>query len=239
MAKHSKWAKVKNYKGAADAKRAGVSTKHARAIAVAARKGADPASNFQLRMAVDAARAANVPNDNIERAIAKGSGADAGEQMKEVLYEGFGPGGAALLIEAVTDNPNRTVQNLRHIVSKRGGNLSGSVQWQFERRGVLRLPRSAGSGDDFQLRLIDLGAADVEADDEGTTVFTPPGDLERVRAAFVAQGWTPEAAETAWIPKEQIALAGTDAETFAALWDELNEDDDVQKVATNAAWESV
>lgn len=237
MAKHSKWAKVKNYKGAADAKRSGVFTKHARAIAVAARNGADPASNFQLRMAIDAARADNVPNDNIDRAIAKGSGADAGEQMKEVLYEGFGPGGAALLIEAVTDNPNRTVQNLRNIVSKLGGNLSGSVQWQFERRGVLRLPKSAGSGDDFQLHLIDAGAADVEADDEGTTVFTAPGDVERVRTALVAKGWTPEAAETAWIPKEQMPLSGADAETFMKLWDQLNEDDDVQKVATNATWE--
>lgn len=237
MAKHSKWAKVKNYKGAADAKRAGVFTKHARAIAVAARKGPDPASNFQLRMAVDAARADNVPNDNIDRAIAKGSGADAGEQMKEVLYEGFGPGGSALLIEAVTDNPNRTVQNLRHIVSKRGGNLSGSVQWQFDHRGVLRLPASAGSGDDFQLALIDLGAADVEADADGTTVFTAPGDLERVRAALLARGWTPEAAETAWIPKEHVVLAGADAETFQKLRDELDADDDVQNIATNAVWE--
>ena len=237
MAKHSKWAKVKNYKGAADAKRSGVFTKHARAIAVAARNGADPSANFQLRMAIDAARADNVPNDNIERAIARGSGADASEQMKEVLYEGFGPGGAALLIEAVTDNPNRTVQNLRNIVSKLGGNLSGSVQWQFERRGVLRLPKEAGSGDDFQLALIDLGAADVEEDDEGTTVFTAPADLERVRAALVGKGWTPDAAEAAWIPKEQLSLSGSDAETFQKIWDELNEDDDVQKVATNATWD--
>lgn len=177
MSKHSKWAKVKNYKGATDAKRSGVFTKHARAIAVSARNGADPSANFQLRMAIDAARADNVPNDNIERAIARGSGADASEQMKEVLYEGFGPGGAALLIEAVTDNPNRTVQNLRNIVSKRGGNLSGSVQWQFVRQG------------------------------------------------------------SAWIPKQQIALTGKDAEAFLKLWEELNEDEDVQKVATNATWE--
>ena len=237
MAKHSKWAKVKNYKGAADAKRSGVFTKHARAIAVAARNGADPSANFQLRMAIDAARADNVPNDNIDRAIARGSGADASEQMKEVLYEGFGPGGSALLVEAVTDNPNRTVANLRNIISKLGGNLSGSVQWQFERRGVMRLPKEAGSGDEFQLALIDLGAADVEEDDDGTTVFTAPADVERLRAALVTKGWTPVAAETAWIPKEQLSLSGADAETFQKLWDELNEDDDVQKVATNATWE--
>ncbi len=237
MSKHSKWAKVKNYKGAADAKRSGVFTKHARAIAVAARNGADPSANFQLRMAIDAARADNVPNDNIERAITRGSGADASEQIKEVLYEGFGPGGSALLIEAVTDNPNRTVANLRLIVSKHGGNLSGSVQWQFERRGVMRLPKSAGSGDAFQLALIDLGATDVEEDEEGTTVFSAPADLERLRAALVAKGWTPEVAETAWIPKEQMTLQGDAAVQFAKLWEELDVADDVQKVATNATWE--
>lgn len=237
MAKHSKWAKVKNYKGAADAKRAGVFTKHARAVAVAARKGADPTMNFQLRMAIDAARRDNVPMDNIERAIARGSGADAAEEMKEVQYEGFGPGGSALIVEAVTDNPNRTVANVRHLFSKHGGNLAGSVAWQFERRGVLRLPASAGSGDEFQLALIDLGAADVEADDEGTTVFTAPDALEQVRAALVDKGWTPEAAETAWIPKEQVTLTGEDAAHFAKLWDALDEDDDVQRVATNAIWE--
>lgn len=237
MSKHSKWAKVKNYKGAADAKRSGVFTKHARAIAVAARNGADPSANFQLRMTIDAARADNVPNDNIERAIARGSGADASEQMKEVLYEGFGPGGSALLIEAVTDNPNRTVANLRNIVSKNGGNLSGSVQWQFERRGVMHLPKSAGSGDEFQLALIDLGATDVEEDDDGTTVYTAPADLERVRTALVAKGWTPESAETAWIPKEQMSLQGDAAVQFAKLWEEIDADDDVQKVATNATQE--
>ncbi len=237
MAKHSKWAKVKNYKGAADAKRASVFTKHARAIAVAARRGADPATNFQLRMAVDAARAANVPNDNIERAIARGSGADAAEQMKEATYEGFGPGGAAVIVEALTDNPNRTVANVRHIFSKHGGTLAGSVAWRFERRGVLRLPAASGSGDDFQLALIDLGATDVEADDEGTTVFTAPEGLERVRAAVVANGWVPEAAEVAWIPKEQAALAGEAAAQFSALVEALDDDDDVQRVATNATWD--
>lgn len=237
MSKHSKWAKVKHHKGAADAKKAGVFTKHARAIAVAARRGADPASNFQLRMAIDAARADNVPTDNIERAVARGSGADAADQMREVVYEGFGPGGSALIIDAVTDNPNRTVANLRHIVSKYGGNLAGSVQWQFERRGVLRLPRNAGSGDVFQLALIDLGAADVEEDEDGTTVFTAPEDMERVRAALLAKDWTPEAAEVAWIPKEQTVLSGPEAERFAKLREALDEDDDVQRVATNAVWE--
>lgn len=237
MAKHSKWAKVKNYKGAADAKKASAFTKHARAVAVAARNGADPTMNFQLRMAIDAARRDNVPMDNIERAIARGSGADAAEHMKEAQYEGFGPGGSALIVEAVTDNPNRTVANIRHLFSKHGGTLAGSVAWQFERRGVLRLPASAGKGDEFQLALIDLGAADVEADDEGTTVFTAPDALEQVRAALVAKGWTPEAAETAWIPKEQIALTGDAAAQFAKLWDELHEDDDVQRVATNATSE--
>ncbi len=237
MSKHSKWAKVKHHKGVADAKKAGVFTKHGRAVAVAARKGPDPAKNFMLRMAIDAARADNVPMDNIERAIARGSGADAAEQMKEVSYEGFGPGGSALIVEAVTDNPNRTVANLRHIVSKHGGNLSGSVAWQFDRRGVLRLPKDAGSGDDFQLALIDLGALDVEEDEDGTTVTTAPEDMERVRAAIVAKGWTPEAAEIAWVPKEQITLTGAAAEQFAELWSALDEDDDVQKVATNATYE--
>ncbi len=226
---------MKHHKGVADKKKAGVFTKHGRAIAVAARDGGDPAMNFKLRMAIDAARADNVPMDNIERAIARGSGADAADQMKEALYEGFGPGGSALLIEAVTENTNRTVSNVRHLVSKHGGNLAGSVQWMFDRRGVVRLPKSAGKGEDFQLKLIEAGAEDFEEDDDGTTVFTAPETLETVRAFCEKQGWAVDAAETAWIPKEQVELEKEAAAALATLVELLEEDDDVQRVTTNVA----
>lgn len=235
MSKHSKWAKVKNHKGVADQKKAGVFTKHARAVAVAARDGADPNMNFKLRMAIDAARADNVPMDNIDRAIARGSGADAADQMKEVLYEGFGPAGSAVLVEAVTENSNRTVANVRHVVSKHGGNLAGSVQWMFERRGVIRLPKSAGNGEAFQLQLIEAGADDFEEDDDGTTVFTSPEVLESMRAYCQQQGWTIEAAESAWIPKEQVELSLEDGQKLETLISDLELDDDVQRVTTNVA----
>lgn len=237
MSKHSKWAKVKNYKGAADAKRAGAFTKLGRAITVAVKQGGgDPTMNFRLRMAIDKARESNMPKDTIDRAVARGAGAGDGAVIEEAVYEGFGPGGAAIVVHALSDNKNRTLMNVRTIFSKQGGNLGGqnSVAWMFEKKGVFRIP-IAGAADELALKLIDLGAEDVREEDEGLTVIIAPENFERYKTALEKEGITLDFAETMLLAKEKLELASPEErEKLENFIQTLEEDEDVDDVVTNA-----
>jgi YebC/PmpR family DNA-binding regulatory protein len=235
MSKHSKWAKVKHQKGAVDAKRANVFTKLAREITVAAREGGDPVFNFKLRSAIDRALAENVPKDNIERAIKKGTGEIASDRIEEVIYEGYAPGGLPVLVEALTDNRNRTAPNIRHVFSKHGGNMgaSGSVQWMFERFGVVWL--AAGQLTEVQeLALIEAGASDIIEEDDGLSVRTQPEAVARVRDAAEAAGLRVDDAGFEWVAKEKATSVAADALDKATdLLEALEEDEDVSGVYTN------
>ncbi|HSD12884.1 MAG TPA: YebC/PmpR family DNA-binding transcriptional regulator, partial [Patescibacteria group bacterium] len=207
MSKHSKWSKVKHYKGAADAKRAAVFTKMARVITVAAREGGgDPNFNFKLRSAIDQALEANLPKDNIDRAIKKGTGEIASDRIEEVLYEGYGPGGVAILVEALTDNRNRTSSNVKHTFSVNGGNMAGSgaVQWMFERKGVVVL-KGPKPSEDAELALIDAGADDIATEGDEVAVTGAPDALGKLRDAAVKLGYKVANAGFDWSAKERTA----------------------------------
>ncbi len=194
MSGHSKWANIKHKKEAADKKRGAAFTKLARAVTVAAREGGgDPVANFALRLAVDKARAANMPKDNIERAIARGTGAEKGDAWEHVLYEGYGPAGSALLIAATTDNRNRTVSELRTVFNKHSGSLgeSGSVAWQFEQRGMISVPTDGIDPDELALAAIDAGAFDVETEEGIVTVYTAIEDFQGVKETLAAGASSP------------------------------------------------
>lgn len=237
MSKHSKWAKVKNYKGAADAKRASVFTKLGRAITVAAKQGGgDPVMNFRLRMAVLKAREASMPRDTIDRAIARGVGGGDDAIIEEALYEGFGPAGSVLLIRVITDNKNRSLQNIRTIMYKHSGSVAGqnSVLWMFEKRGVLRVA-AEGDPDEQTLKLIDLGAQDVVAEDEGYTVTVPPEKLEAVKSAIEEARMKVEFAEASLAAKEPLKISDpAERQKLEALIELLEDDEDVDEVVTNA-----
>lgn len=243
MSRHSKWAKIKHGKGVADQKRGALFSKLTRTIAVAAREGGDPASNFKLRMAIEQAKAAEMPKDNIERAIAKGTGADkSGVVMIEETYEGFGPGGVAFIIEVITDNKNRAFQDLKHTFSENGGNLagSGSVAWQFERRGVIHLsPPSGGTpplgGEQLELQLIDAGAEDIAQEDDGVTVYIKPEELKAVEEKVRAAGLAPDYAGLEWVPKEKITPPESARGQLEALEEALDGMEDVSEYYTNAS----
>jgi YebC/PmpR family DNA-binding regulatory protein len=237
VAGHSKWKQIKRQKGAADAKRSQVFTKLAREIAVAARQGGpDLDANPRLRLAVDRARDANMPKDNIERAIKRATGGDAETQLEEVLYEGFGPGGAAILVQALTDNRNRTVSDVRRVFTQAGGNLgeAGSVAWNFETRGLITLETNGADPEELALRAIDTGADDVKVDDGAVEVYTRPEALEDVRHRLQEAQVPIVSAEIAPVPKNTIALEPPQAEALLRLLDRLDELDDVQRVASNA-----
>jgi YebC/PmpR family DNA-binding regulatory protein len=236
MSGHSKWATIKRKKGAADAKRGKVFTKLIREIATAARLGGgDPSGNPRLRLVMDKARAANMPKDNIERAIAKGVGGGEGEAFEEVVYEGYGPGGTAILLRALTDNRNRTVGELRHVLSKYGGNLgsSGCVAYLFEKRGVLSFDRQGLDPDALLEAALEAGATDVVEGRETLEVVTEPGGFEGVRAALAARGFTPANAEVSMEPSTTVKLEGEQAKTMLELADALDDLDDVQGVYAN------
>src|SRR6476660_1240378 len=185
MSGHSKWSTIKRQKGANDAKRGALFTKVAREISVAARQGGgDPDANYRLRLAIEKARSVNMPADNIKRTIDKATGGGDAEQFEEIVYEGYGPGGVAVLVEAATDSRNRTAADVRSLFTKSGGQLAGSgaVAWQFEPRGLISVPRSGLDGDEVALAAIDAGAEDVDTDgDETIDIYTSPSDLEHVR----------------------------------------------------------
>lgn len=235
MAKHSKWSKVKNYKGAADAKRAAVFTKLGRVITVAAREGgADTTFNFKLRSAIDQALAANMPKDNIDRAVKKGTGEIASDQIEEIVYEGYGPGGAAVLVEALTDNRHRTAGNIKHAFTSHGGNLgaTGSVQWMFVRHGAVTVARRPS--EEQELALIDAGMEDVSPDDDGgATLYCSPDSLARLRQAAETAGLGVNSAEFEWNAKDAVAADPVQKEELTELMETLDDDEDVKAVYTN------
>lgn len=238
MSGHSKWATIKRAKGATDAKRGAVFTKLSREIIQAAREGGgDPTMNFKLRLAVQRAKAANVPNDNIERAIGKGTGAGSdGEQLDEITYEGYGPGGTAILVAVLTDNRNRTVAEVRHRFSRSGGNMgeTGSVGWQFEAKGLITIPLKGADGDELALQAIDAGAEDVDIQDDVVEVRTEPASLEPVRKSLEAGGVEIENADFAMVPKVLIELDEKTAHQALKLIEALEDLEDVQRVYSNA-----
>ena len=233
MAGHSKWANIKRRKGAQDAKRGKVFTKLIRELVTAARMGgADPDGNARLRLALDKARGANMPKDTIERAIQRGAGGGDEDNFEEVLYEGYGPGGTAVLIEALTDNRNRTVGEVRHVFSKAGGNMGdpGCVSYLFEKKGLLVFE---GADEDALMEAaLEAGAEDVR-EGEALTVVTTPSDFEAVKSALEEDGFAPASAEVSMEPSTTVELGGEDAEKMLRLVDAFEDLDDVQAVHAN------
>jgi YebC/PmpR family DNA-binding regulatory protein len=237
MSGHSKWSTIKRQKGANDAKRGALFTKVAREISVAARQGGgDPDANYRLRLAIEKARSVNMPADNIKRTIEKATGGGDAEQYEEIAYEGYGPGGVAVLVEAATDNRNRTAAEVRSIFTKSGGQLAGSgaVAWQFEPRGYISIRRDGVDADEVALAAIDAGAEDVDTDeDEEIAVYTAPADLERVRMALEDAGIAVDSAESTMVAKNTVELDSAKARQALRLVELLEDLDDVQRVTAN------
>ena len=237
MAGHSKWKQIKHKKALTDSRRAATWTKIIREITVAARAGGgDPAGNPRLRLAVDNARAANMPNENIERAIKKGTGELEGVSYEEITYEAYGPGGVAIMIESLTDNGNRTVADVRRWLSRNGGNLgtTGSVAWMFDRRGQITIDGEKYDEETVIEAALEAGALDVESDEGTYTVLTEVADFTAVQDALREKGIEWEDAELAMIPKTEVKVEGPAAEQLVKLLELLEDLDDVQKVYTNA-----
>lgn len=237
MSGHSKWSTIKRQKGAADAQRGQLFTKLSKEIILAAKAGgADPEANLRLRLAVQKARESNMPTDNIQRAINRATGGGADGELVEIMYEGYGPAGTAVIVEVATDNRNRTVAEVRNVFARSGGSLgeSGSVAWNFESRGVLSLAPDGKDADEIALHAIDAGAEDVKVDDESIDVYTQPSDLEKVKRALEEQGVKVDSAETARVPKTMVQLDEKNAISTLRLVEKLEALDDVQKVYFNA-----
>lgn len=233
MSGHSKWETIKRQKGANDAKRGALFTKHGNAIAVAAKGGADPDMNFSLRLAIDRAKADNMPSANIQRSIDRGSGKLGGEQIQEVMYEGYGPGGVAILVECATDNLNRTYPEVKLAFSKNGGNIAekGAVAFQFDRKGVIRVN---GSGDDLLMQVLEAGAEDMQEEGEESVVYTDPKELAKVRDALKESGVEVLEAQLTFVPNNTVEI--TDAATAGKVMkvmDALDNLDDVSATHTN------
>jgi YebC/PmpR family DNA-binding regulatory protein len=237
MSGHSKWASIKHKKGAADARRGKIFTKLNKEISVAARMGGgDPSANPRLRTAILAARAENMPKDNIERAIKKGTGELEGVNYEESLYEGYGPGGAAVLVESLTDNKNRAVAEIRHIFAKRGGNLgeNGCVGWMFHKKGYINIKKSLTNEETLMEIALDAGAEDVREDGDHFEVITATDNFEAVKGAIIKAEIPYEEAEVTMLPQTLLRLEGREAEQMINLMGALEDCDDVQKVYTNA-----
>ncbi|HVS58670.1 MAG TPA: YebC/PmpR family DNA-binding transcriptional regulator [Candidatus Saccharimonadales bacterium] len=233
MSGHSKWSTIKRQKGAKDAARGAVFTKLANNIAIAARSGADPDMNFSLRLAIDKAKGANMPMANIQRAIDRGSGKLGGEQIQEVMYEGYGPGGVAILVETATDNINRTYPEVRLAFSKHGGNIAekGAVVFQFERKGMIRVK---GTGDDLMMQALDAGAEDMQEEGDESVIYTAPTDLAKVRDALNAASVEIVEAELTFVPNNTVEITDKDtAGKIMRLMDALDELDDVTNTHVN------
>jgi YebC/PmpR family DNA-binding regulatory protein len=236
MSGHSKWHSIKHKKGATDAKRGKLFTKFIKEITVAARSGGgDPDANARLRKAILDAKAGNMPNDTIDRAIRRGTGAETGVHYEEVTYEGYGPGGVALLIEAVTDNRNRTVAEIRHVFSKNGGNLgeAGSVGWLFEKKGYIVVDKAAKPEEELFEIAIEAGADDVRDDEDNVEIITSPENFESVQSAIKSAGIEPQVAEVSMVPQNYIKLEGSSAQQMLRLMEAMEDHDDVQKVYAN------
>ncbi len=236
MSGHSKWAQIKRKKGVADVKKGAMFTRLGREISIAAREGGgDPNANFALRLAVDKARANNMPKENIERAIKRGTGElKEGGQLEEVMYEGYGPGGAALLVQVLTDNRNRAASEVRHLFTRGGGNLAAAnaVAWLFEKKGVITIenPKNA---EELELELIDAGADDLKVDGNLVEAYSAPENLRALRDALDKRKIAFTSAELAWIAKTPAQISDEQAISTLKLMESLEEHDDVQKVFTN------
>lgn len=235
MAGHSKWANIQHRKGRQDAKRGKEFTKAAKEIIIAAKSGGDPDSNPRLRAAIAAAKAINLPKDKIESAIRKGTGQDSGGDITEITYEGYGPGGVAILIEVATDNRNRSIADLRHLISKNGGSMgeSGSVSWMFERKGIIVFEKKAYSEEEVMEAALVAGADDLH--DEGDTweIHTSMLDFTSVRESFESSGFVIQSAELSMIPQNMISVDIDTARKVVKLLESLEDYDDVQQVYSN------
>ncbi len=237
MSGHSKWANIKYRKGAQDKKRSAMFTKLARAVTVAAREGGgDPETNFTLRLAIDKARAGNMPKDKIDRCVARGTGEDKeGVHFERIVYEGYGPHGSAVMMSAVTDNRNRTVSEIRYMFNRHGCTLgdSGSVAWQFEQRGTISVPANGVDSEELALSAIDLGAIDVEVEDALVTVYTEVPDFQRIKGELADAGYDTGQSELAMVPTVQMELDPKQALQVLKFLDALEDLDDVDQVWTN------
>lgn len=235
MSGHSKWSTIKRKKGATDAKRGKLFTKLAREIQIAAREGADPEFNIKLRLALEKAKAANMPKDNIERAIHRGAGLEKGEALEEYVYEGYAPNGVALMIYVVTDNRNRAVADIRRILTRSGGNLgeNGSVSWQFENKGYIAVPMDGRDPDELLEIVLEAGAEDISIDEGTAEIYTNPKDLNAVKTVLEEKGLKIEQAELAMIPKTLVSLPLRETLQVMSVIERLEDLDDVSKVYSN------
>lgn len=237
MSGHSKWATIRRKKAVLDSKRGKMFTRFIKEITIAARQGGgDPEANARLRLAIDNAKAGNMPAENIERAVKRATGESEGQQIHEVLYEGYGPSGAAIVIECATDNKNRTVAEMRHIFGKYGGSMSesNSVLWMFEHKGVITVKRENQTEDEMMEIILDAGADDLITADDFYIVKTSVEDFEHVRKALIEKKLVIENASLQWVAKNNIALKGEDSEKVEKIIDAFEDCDDVQNVYTNA-----
>ncbi|MEW6348239.1 MAG: YebC/PmpR family DNA-binding transcriptional regulator [Thermodesulfobacteriota bacterium] len=236
MSGHNKWSTIKHKKGAADAKRGKLFSKIIKEITIAARAGGgDVEGNPRLRTAVTAARAANMPKENVERAIKRGTGEIEGAAYEEIIYEGYGPGGVAVLVETLTDNKNRTVAEIRHIFEKYTGNLgeNGCVSWMFDKKGIVVVDGTGLHEDEVIEVALEAGAQDVTPDGDNFEITTEPGDFETVKQAVEARGWKIELAETSMVPQTTVKLEGRKAELMLKMMNALDDNEDLQSVSAN------
>ncbi len=236
MSGHNKWANIKHRKGAQDAKRSKIFTKIIRELTIAARDaGGDPDSNPRLRAAMDKAKKENMPKDKIETAIKKGTGELEGEELHEILYEGYGPAGIALIISVVTDNKNRSAQEVRHLLSKNGGSLAenGAVSWNFERKALIKVPKEEVEDfEEFMMEAIEAGAEDIDENSDPVEITTDPDLMAQVRDTLKEAGYSADE-ELTYIPKNTVSISGNDAEKLIKLLNALDENDDIQDVYGN------
>jgi len=237
MSGHSKWSTIKRAKGVKDAKRAAVFTKIAKLINIAARdKGGDLDTNFSLRLAVDKAKAANMPKDNIEKAIKRGTGELEGGRIEELIYEGIGPANSQFVLRVLTDNKNRSAANVRHLFSKVGGSL-GSVMWNFEMKGVVMILKEnlpdGKINEDMELELIDFGTEDIKEEEEGVTIYTAVNDLSKIKNYFEEKGINTESADVEYVAKENLEIDETELAKIESFTESLEEDEDVSDYYTN------
>lgn len=237
MSGHSKWANIKHKKGKTDALKAKITTKISREITVAARMGGgDPVGNMRLKLALQKARENNIPKDNIQRAIAKGVGATDMDSYEEITYEGYGPGGAALTVECLTDNRNRTAADVRHAFSKNGGNMgeTGCVAWMFQRKGVFVIDAGGHDEEELTLLALEAGAEDLKTEEDSFVIYTAPEDYDAVESALAEANIETEVSKITMVPDSNVSLEGEAAEKMQRLLDALDELDDVQDVYHNA-----